>query len=838
MHYVDTYTMHYNAFVYMGKWLRGVFFDHSINIWEPAIGYGSDFFLTFFSWDPLDLISVFVKEECAETAFTVMLIVRVYLTGLSFLYYALRKGAEPYAALCGAIVFAFSSCVYLGLYQAMFLIPMYIFPLMLSGADDIFDNNRDILYILSLTLLAILNFYLVYMSMIMLFIYCLIKWILRSGRTVRGLVHLLIRFIVDSLFAAGIAAFQLVPRAIIMSSMGRLNLERNVPVLYSKEFYDGMWQGFTATFDMMNRDCNIGFSVLVLLCLIALFTVKDKNLRQLKIEAVLMTVGLCIPAVGSVMNGFAYPANRFIWAYAILLSLAVTVMIPKLRSFSRNQKFILLGGTVIYFVAGYTVFNKYIIHFPIVAVMLILIAVAVFFADKISYERYKIIAVILSCITVIVPAFFQYSKGFTNFFTSNIDAGMAYYTSVLTGGMPTLKNINNDDATRYNHSPELYHVPNSSMLSGISGQDFYCNMYNEAIYDFHDSIALNSEPSNFSYDGLDGRSELMALTGVKHYIVSENDIRLPVGYDVEEVRSDKGGYISYTPSSSITLFTLFDKSVPEDEYMLLTPFERQQMLMHACVVDGDATSHISDLEVSGGNILYSSEDSTIQTAEADESIVISFEPQEDKVIYVSIEDLTFDDDDYYFFNIEVEALSNNEAVNESPEKMKGFTKTCHLYGGKDDWLVNLGLIREGVDSVRISFEQPGSYHYGSIRIYSEDPVAVLSNINGLDHSVDGHWDGMNSYYAEVENDSPRILFAAIPYSQGWKAFDNGKEIDIIKADVGFMALRLDPGTHYIEFAYTTPGSDAGRIISLISVIGCIVYLRIMDTRKNKKKQEK
>ncbi len=69
-------------------------------------------------------------------------------------------------------------------------------------------------------------------------------------------------------------------------------------------------------------------------------------------------------------------------------------------------------------------------------------------------------------------------------------------------------------------------------------------------------------------------------------------------------------------------------------------------------------------------------------------------------------------------------------------------------------------------------------------------------------------------YSETDN----YLYAAIPYEDGWEAFVDGKEVDIIKANVAFSAIELDAGNHNIEFRYTTPMLDEGLIISSIGII--------------------
>lgn len=90
-----------------------------------------------------------------------------------------------------------------------------------------------------------------------------------------------------------------------------------------------------------------------------------------------------------------------------------------------------------------------------------------------------------------------------------------------------------------------------------------------------------------------------------------------------------------------------------------------------------------------------------------------------------------------------------------------------------------------------------------------------------------------SFTSTVSVDSPRLAFYSIPYEGGWTAFVDGKETEIIKANIGFMAVALDEGEHTVEFKYMTPGLSAGAIITLISAVMLAVYLVLFNKYKAK-----
>ena len=69
-----------------------------------------------------------------------------------------------------------------------------------------------------------------------------------------------------------------------------------------------------------------------------------------------------------------------------------------------------------------------------------------------------------------------------------------------------------------------------------------------------------------------------------------------------------------------------------------------------------------------------------------------------------------------------------------------------------------------------------------------------------------------------------LLFFSVPYESGWHATVNGKEVDVEKVNVGFMAVEVPGDTvSKVEFTYRTPGLSTGILITVISVGVYLVY---------------
>ncbi len=75
-----------------------------------------------------------------------------------------------------------------------------------------------------------------------------------------------------------------------------------------------------------------------------------------------------------------------------------------------------------------------------------------------------------------------------------------------------------------------------------------------------------------------------------------------------------------------------------------------------------------------------------------------------------------------------------------------------------------------------------------------------------------------SFEAHTDYDQSRMVFFSVPYSSGWSATIDGRPAEILKANVGFMALRVPEGERTIRLEYHTPGLSAGLALSGLGLV--------------------
>lgn len=96
----------------------------------------------------------------------------------------------------------------------------------------------------------------------------------------------------------------------------------------------------------------------------------------------------------------------------------------------------------------------------------------------------------------------------------------------------------------------------------------------------------------------------------------------------------------------------------------------------------------------------------------------------------------------------------------------------------------------------------------------------------------------SGFSAAFTSEKSRLVFFSVPWEGGWSAEVNGAPAEIVKVNVGFMAVRVPAGTSQIRFYYKTPGLTLGAAATAGGILLFLFYCfmtRRYD-RRNKRKR--
>jgi hypothetical protein len=94
----------------------------------------------------------------------------------------------------------------------------------------------------------------------------------------------------------------------------------------------------------------------------------------------------------------------------------------------------------------------------------------------------------------------------------------------------------------------------------------------------------------------------------------------------------------------------------------------------------------------------------------------------------------------------------------------------------------------------------------------------------VDGSVETLSYGPNAMEYRVETGKECYLVFSEVYYPGWRAFVDGEEQEMLRADYAFRAIRLGPGTHSVRIRYTPLYFRIGLLLSLagLGLLGVLI----------------
>ena len=837
----DGLTQYYVLFVYTGRFIReacnNIFVRHifELPMWDMTIGMGSDAIIIS-GWpndpaDPLYWISAVVPPCASEIVFEIVLMLKLYIAGIAYILWSRNKGHDGWKVVAGACVYVFSGAAMVLVREPSFINMYYLFPLLLLGADRLWEEKRYRLYVCIVAYCTLVSYYFTYIMGMLLVFYCLMKFFTGKDRSIKTLLGLLGRFICFTVTGVLIGIGPVIPSILNVSSLNRLSYSRSISLLSPDILRRFLIHCFSC--DAPLGDVFIGISSFALIALVCLISSKKKE-PILMISVILAIASLGLPFLQSVMNGFNYPAIRYFFVFTLCGAYVVTVAFDEIRNLKSKLFYLLLTISIFLFVLSFFSGDRLAVYSALSLFLAVLITgivnKAVTGSGRVRDCSYMAV-ILLTCLISTGSCFYELEKDVLN------EAGTAYDT--LTGDEAMVLAIKNDrdtcrtDIVRPDYSET---IRNGTLMAGVHGFDFYHSNADQDIEDLYGTLGVLSSPSVFNQTGVRGRSYLEAICGVGHVVVSNEQgaIRAPYGYEAEEYGND---FTSYRSSGGANIAFFYDDLISLDAYYSMDPVRRETCMMYGMVVedlnvpvadeiiDADIVpyeiSNGGDLVMNGTDIVAGADggyiDLDTDMISGQISVLVSGYQGTPKV-----------------YRIDIDLMSSGEII--CSEHMAGYSKENTYYAGVDTTVVCFDDIEENIDKIRIHFDYPGEYSIDDIKIYVRSNEQLSStyeafyshaDIEDVNYREDG-----NHIFIDASSDRNRYLYIAVPYSEGWHATVDGEETNIIKANIAFMALPVGEGEHKIELYYRTPMLVEGICLSAVTAAAFAVFC-IIDKKRNK-----
>ena len=816
----DGWRQHFAAFVYFGKYgreiLETLFETHKFVLpqWDFSIGLGSDILTTLHFYaigDPLDLLSIACPAKYAAYLYSFLSLFRLYLAGLSFgAFCFVKKQNHASSITVGSLVYVFTLFgMFIVSHHPFFALPMIFLPLLLLGVEQIAAGKRPYLFIVTVFLAAISNFYFFYMLALFTAIYTLFLLVCRYRHRAKEAFGVFFKIAGSAILGVILSAIILMPVILAYIGDGRSSESYVHTWIYSMDYYRNFLASMITCQTKLGYLTHLGYNAVAIPAVCVLFFTKNKSWRPLRLIFLGATAMLLIPAFGWAFNGFSYMANRWVWAYGMIIAYIVAVTWQDLCKIDIRKGLGIIIAIAVYSLAALLMMNEinHNIIFSLITALLIVVVCMI-----LNKSAKKLIAPVLAVILV----FASFAGNSAYFFSSHGNNHIASYVSygavnnkIKRSAASKVKKAAKGDDTFYRYSGGKIHY-NESTYVGMNGTSFYWSMENKNLAEF---VSETEQPANAAYmfRGFNDSVAMNAVTNVKYYVKNK---KTSIPYGFEKLKGKV-----YQPSGMNTVTPTFTyKSVP---YTVTCNKNT--------AVEGEK----------------------VYVYNAKSSINIKFSGEKNQETYLRYTFNNYSNIDDGKSNLDKKQIGKSTSKHTLPSQMKmrfsyqtddgkkyktDFV-TCYSssyvrYTGAKTYLVGLGYTENAKNSIKITFDKPGIYDLSDIEVFEQPIDQASQQIADLKaDTMQNVKMGENKITGTIDLQKAKMLCISIPYSKGWSATVDGKKAELLQADTAFSALALDKGKHTIELQYHTPYLKEGAYISTAGVIAFAVLIIITEKRK-------
>lgn len=851
----DGLSQHFSALVYYGEALREFFRNllaghPKLVMWDMSLGYGADILSTLNYYaigDPLNLLYGFVSSKNTETMYNFMIVLRMYLAGITFIMYARKMKKRSYGTVIGALVYVFSGfCFRLGLRHPFFINPMIYFPLLCLGIEKIYQRERPYVFIFAVCVSAMSNYYFLYMLTIFAVIYAWIRFYKYTEENkMKNFFLTILKFGIYYTLGIAMAAVILLPSVIGFLGNGRYGngVDWKSLIVYPGKYYLLFIENFIG-YGNMGSNTNAGY--LPIVGIVVLFTLFSQRMKHKKYRAAFIAsiIALILPIFGYAFNGFSYANNRWAFALSFIVALLTAEMYPRLFVMSKRQQIGIGAGIIIYTVfciivnaSGEEILkNKGIMAAcGLIAVFYILLLIF----QRLGYDTQKRIVrvsmAILLLISVGVHGYYRFDpKGYA-YTQEFMDQGQAYRT-LKEDNIRMLSKAN--DPSVYRVHAEGYRYKNYGLINHLNTISGYYSITAKCVTDTikgYDTLGMQYADK---YKGVDQRLGLLSLAGVKYITVAHNsqvakDVSSmgDVPYGVEKLRK-KGNITLYKNKYALPFAYAYDSYMTEQQYEQLNGIGKEQAMLAQIILN----QHPADKEIqhneqrNGPDIqTISLPETRISSPKGKKYADITVPVEKDKETYLYFKNLVYhgkkNGDDNFILTGRKGTKGILVTQNDVQQKIHIQSTFNPYYFGRKDYIVKINhQTSKAKEKVRLNFLSPGEYEFDDISLITVPKKDVLARLKERKENSmkqiqyeGNHFRGV--YHAKKD----QILCVTIPYSKGWKATVNGNRTKIYKANGMFMGIIMKKGTQSVKLDYETPGLKIGAWISLVAWIGLGIY---------------
>ena len=823
---------------YFGKLKDVLSSDGSIfYAFNKSIGGNTIGLFAYYLASPLNLIILLFPKELLANAILTIYLIKIGICSLTLAIYINKVYKKnDYSVLIFSLCYGLMSYNIVFHMNVMWIDGVMLLPLIALGIENIINKNKYKLYIVSLFLAIISNYYIAYMICIFSVLYFIYKGIIYkkiNGKNILG-------FIGSSLIAGGLSGYLLIP--VVLSLMtGKASLKNLSDGIYVTEsIFSTLSKTIIGSYDynqILSGPANIFCGVIITVFLLLYFINEKIGLRAKLLSAVfifILFLSFTINIFELLWHGFNYPVgfeyrNSFLFCFLIItLAYEAWINIDKLKIKDIIiSLFICLALDIVILLQRYS-------HVSVKKIAISFLFVLIYSFIFILFRKVSLKRSVINFLCIII-VICELSLNIYLIIINNIYISQNYVKQYIEDLSPIVEDIKKDNDNFYRTEMTFNNTLNDSMLLNFNGLTHSsstnekntmnivdslgyktastCEIYNQgstipvdSILGIRKLISVKNPEIYSCYDHLENQY-YNVIKDYEDYVVYENPYALPIAFMVND---------SLKTLQQDNIDNLFDYTGSIFDLMV----NEETNLYNKLEVTDIKLNNVEAVAELGEN-LYTKID-----AEKDASIDITIKSQDSNPVYLFLKS-----------NIYEDAIDNNikgtirgravEVISNGGAEYAQFT-------GLGYNIQFIGNYNEG-EEIKVTIKLAGdTTTIKEIQVYScnmDNFEGVYKNLSLNTIENTDYKDGYVKGDVTVTADKT-LLYTSIPYDEGWTLKVDGKDHDYIKILNGFIGVDLEEGQHTIEFKYKLPGFKVGLSISIISLIA-LVCIGIYNYKKKK-----
>ena len=879
--YIYYYEEIRNLLVHGGSWLYS---------WKRTLGGEFMGIVAYYMGSPFNLLLALFPKKNIVDAVTFIQLCKIGTMGLNFGIY-LHKTRKLGQMRTLALSMMYALCAYsvVQTIDPMWLDALVFLPLLILGTESLIRKKKVVLYIISLSLIFISNYYMGYMCGIFTFLYfCYYYYTIRpeiykgEKRFFRTAgFKTFMRFVLSTVLALGISAFMLYGAwySLGFGKIGFASTDFSLSLRF--DYLDLVIKLLPGTYDSVNRagEPMIYCGALALMCLPLFYLSKSIPKRQ-KIAATAMLAALVISftvnTVDLVWHGFSTP-NWLNYRYSYVFSFFIlTMAADAIKGLGKIKlSHIVVAG--VSFSVLVLIIQKLHINFqqgdksvPLSSagcIMFSLIVIALytvilkFIRDKKTTEAAAFVLAAVVCVEMFVASLLsvvgvQNEVGVTkynNYLDSN---GQEVYSS-YNGSVQRIQNVVDkileSDKTFYRMESTVYRKNggvNEPMAYGFNGISHSTSTLNANIIRMMARMGYSSDSHWTKYLG--GTPVSDALLGIK-YVITKNDTldgnifkiaaQGEEGYQI--VKSDNIIYAMQNTKALSVAYGVSENVISDMNELTYPPYisgiDYQDRLLKSMLSESGVSGEV----LKGITASMSSENCTRSTFNQTHKFTVDGEEKEIQNPYYCFEkkqdggkallDFTMPADGPVYFHFTAANFGKTFKVyvkknNESAKFVSDY------FGLETSCIMKLGDFKKG-DTVTVELRLNDDALYISKEskyfFYYIDYTALTEAFDQLS-SAEMLIEDYGNDYLKGTIDQPtgqQLIFTSIPYDAGWNVYIDGEKAETLMVCDSLLAVKSTAGYHDIEFRYMPKGYIAAIILTVISALLMICFIIFVKVEK-------